>query len=211
MQILVRSMTGKTIPIELESYDTIGYLKAMIEDKEGIPADEQLIVLNDNELQDDCFLEDYEIQHESTVYLILLLRGGGTTNFEFNSMKSFKNRGFSFGAPKYRRIAPGANFEGQCITRGCLAYNELAWANKEFGKFSMGKVIHSCYCPLCDEKLINVNSTGFFKCKWTFTGYLASGELREGKGETFDEEKFVYFGDGNNESWSYLKIFVSSK
>src|ERR1700675_3858916 len=112
MQLFVISLTGKTITLYVKPDTSINDIKKDIHWREGIPDDQQRLIFGRHQLEDRLTLIDYRIQKESTIHVVLRMRGGGA--FADVSAGTMINGILSKDGPSWRTISNGLNTHGIC-------------------------------------------------------------------------------------------------
>jgi ubiquitin-large subunit ribosomal protein L40e len=123
-KILVKTLTGKTINLLVFPFNSVYDVKEMLQEKEGIPPDQQKLIFSGSVLKDERTLASYRIQDQSAVNLVLNLSGGGGAQvFSFNEMNNQITLGFSNQAPRWRTVDRGISWRAVCKNSKCEAVN----------------------------------------------------------------------------------------
>ena len=210
INITVKTLTGKSINLQIDPSQPVEYLKNLVEVLTGVPSVKQRLVFKGKLLEDDSDLSTYELCPDSIIHSVLCFRRGGggvPSSIKFNSMNQPANIELSQSAPDWRAVSPGISWFGDCYNSECVAFNKEVVSNHGFGVFDVRNERNKAKCMMCKQSFGMVDVCGFFACKFRYFGVLENGEVREGSGEA-GKTNYTAFLNGERVEWRVLRIQV---
>lgn len=202
--LFIKTLSGKTINLYVRRSMLLEELKEEITKKEGIPPNQQRLIFADELLIDGRRIGEYGIENESTLDLVLMLRGGGGPPPRFVDLSSNKTQTlqWSDSAPMWRTAKAGLCLEGICKNRGCEAFKRMVIVPLGMGAFDF--ILDQkklCQCPVCGA-CVKPITAAFSNCKYRWAGIKVDND---GSPKTCKEEDFKDVGD------EYLRFDESEK
>ncbi len=218
-KLAVKTLTGKTVYLNVSNWDSAISLAEQFEKLEGVPVNQQRLIFSGKQLlhNQKRMLYQFGINGEGAeVHVVLRLRGGGggSMSFGFADMEEMNmvKRLFARGpANHHRALKPGVGLGGVCLNRKCEVFGETVCFNAGFGEVDL--VIDTAHCPVCEQQF-RPDTCYFNRCRWRYAGMLLDGTLRFSKTEHVTEEDgYVTPSDAavqDQKQWSHLKLFAET-
>lgn len=211
MIIHVRTLTDKQYDIEIGSYETILDLKNKIFEKSGVSIEQYRLIYAGKDLQDDNkTLSEYNICRESSINLILKMRGGGFTFSSFNDCQKYNVTISKGNEPDFILIGSGLNLKTKCDNLNCATqeYDGNAVIRKGFGKFDISEIISMVCCPSCFMQC-KCTTCGVYDCVLKYEGKLENSNDKKNGTYTVENQYFEFSDD--QIKWQYLSISVTKR
>jgi|GEM_PF-2673945 len=203
MKVFCKTLTGSTITLEVEPNSTVKYCKKLIKRREKVGVSQQRIIFAGRLLEDNnAKLSDYNIQNESTIHMVLQLRGGG---FEFSDLKKLEILQLSEEGPSYLTVKAGTNFMGTCLNPKCVTQKSRGAfvIPKGYGEINIMEEKEKQICCVECYQISKFTTLGFIDCEYSYSGFQSHQPTQEIKGSgVVAENEFHRF---NNDSQSLTK------
>lgn len=211
-QIGIRTLTGKTIFIDVSSSSTTGDVKGLIQDDEGIPPEQQRLIFNGRQMEDVNTLINYGVQPidpldydaKNLLHLVLRLRGGGGDFADVSNPNTMQTLQVSHGGPTWRRIRPGLCIEGMCRNERCDARGQMVISPRGYKDFNLvaGETVP---CPVCDEG-VEPKTCAFYRCMWRYVGKKDGISTVTSSSWDRVTDKYTRFSGKKVVKWDHLLI-----
>jgi len=214
-QIFIKTLTGGTITIVVNWNMTIEMVKVLVMGHERVPPDQQRMIFAGKQLEDLKTLGHYNVQPESTIHLVLRLRGGGggppepSKFVDVSNQNLMQKRSWSKSAPDWRIVRPGLCLEGPCYNFGCKAYGREVICNQGMTRFNL-MTDSQQNCPECRKK-VKVTTCAFNNCRWRFSGVKENGEIFSPiKWKEIDDAYYRFDDSQENSSCSWRSLIIET-